>query len=351
MKKKPPVETSGYMESLKSNLRISLPVMQFRGKKVLVYYETQQFGSKGLQLFRQDNMRKQQATAYSGKLTQGAKKRLTKAISLLVQGTRKRWIRNPISNKQQLHQLTFVTLTVSDTSVSLTGKQAHKILLKPFLEWLTKTKKVNTYLWKAELQKNGQLHYHLTLPDWIHWREIRDKWNEVQNKAGIIERYREHQKAWHKNGFRVRKELLPHWPEYEQRKAYQKGVETNWNDPNSTDVHKVYKIKDVEAYLIKEIAKGIQNAQGLGGKVWDCSMNLKQGKYHNAYMKQTHLLFMEQAVNECLASKFIGEQFVIYNFEEPPQEYLLTDEEFSKYRTWLTVLQNSIVYNDQEFAF
>lgn len=292
--------------------------MQFRGKKILVYYETQYTGCKSLQLFRSANMKLQQKAAYSGKLTQGAKKRLTKAISLLVQGTRRRWILNPVNHRQQLHQLTFVTLTISDHTKKVSGKEAHKLLLSPFLDWLRKTKKVNTYVWKAELQKNGQLHYHITTPDFIHWRELRDKWNELQKKNGFLDAY------------------------YEKKGHY---------DANSTDVHKVYKIKDVEAYLIKEIAKGIQNAMGIGGKVWDCSDNLKKGKYHSAYMKENHYSFMEAACSEYLAEKFVGEQFVIYNFKEPPQEYLLSAEEFKKYRSWLTVLQNSIVYHDPEINF
>lgn len=295
-----------------------MPVMQFRGKKVLVYYETQYTCSKSLQIFRSENMKLQQQAAYSGKLTAGAKKRLTKAISLLVQGTRKRWILNPVNHRQQLHQLTFVTLTISDPTINITGKDAHKKLLSPFLDWMRKTKKVNTYVWKAELQKNGQLHYHITTPDFIHWRELRDKWNELQKRHGFLDAY------------------------FKKQGHY---------DANSTDVHKVYKIKDVEAYLIKEIAKGIQNAQGIGGKVWDCSENLKKGKYHRTYMKENHHSFMEAAVNECLAEKFVGEQFVIYNFKEPPQEYLLSEDEFKKFRTWLRVLQNSIVYHDPVIDF
>lgn len=293
--------------------------MQFRGKKILVYYEPQYTGSKSLQLLRSANMKNQQKTAYSGRLTNGAKKRLSKAISLLVQGTRKRWILNPVNHRRQLHQLTFVTLTISDHEKKLSGKEAHKLLLSPFLDWLRKTKKVNTYVWKAELHKaSGQIHYHITTPDFIHWRELRDKWNEIQKKNGFLDAY------------------------FKKHKHY---------DANSTDVHKVYKIKDVEAYLIKEIAKGIQNAMGLGGKVWDCSDNLKRGKYHSTYMREKHYNFMEMACNEQLADKFVGEQFVIYNFKEPPQEYLLNAEEFKKYRTWLTVLQDSIVYHDPYIDF
>jgi hypothetical protein len=298
------------------HLGVSLPKLQLRNKSVLVYQEVQTDGRKVLQAFRSANMRAQQGKQYSGRLTAGAKKRLTKAITLMVQGTRRRWIVNPVTQRTCLHQLTFLTLTVSDHSQILDGKTAYKKLLSGFLQWLRKTKGVNTYIWKAELHKSGQIHYHITLPDFIHYREIRDKWNELQRKAGLLEKY------------------------YQEHGHY---------DPNSTDVHKVYKMKDVTSYLVKEIAKQMQNTTSLGGKVWDCSANLSQAKYFTCYMKEDQYNFLETAVNECLAEKYEGEHFTMYRFpnvKEQIEEYLLSAEDYKQYKTWLHVLRESIACSD-----
>jgi hypothetical protein len=295
------------------HLGVSLPVMQFRGKAVLVYHQTQTDGRKVLQTFRAENMKLQQAKTYSGRLTVGAKKRLTKAITLMVQGTRRQWIVNPVTKKTQLHQLSFMTLTVSDHTKKLTGREAYQQLLSGFLQWLRKSKKVTTYIWKAELHKDGQIHYHITLPDFIHYREIRDKWNDLQKRAGLLDRYHEEHGHW---------------------------------DPNSTDIHKVYKIKDVTSYLVKEIAKSMQNDVSLGGKVWDCSLNLSNGKYFSVYMRQEHELFLNTAVNEGLAEIYVADQFSLYRFEKPVEEYILTRTELKHYRSWLTVLQESIYNTD-----
>lgn len=269
----------------------------------------------------------------------------------MVSGTRRRWIVNPVTQKSTLHQLTFVTLTVSDCSQEFTGKDAYKQLLSPFLAWLRKTKGVNTYIWKAELQRNGQIHYHITLPDFIHYRELRTKWNEIQKKAGVIDRYRANQLEFHKDGFRLREELTRGenpWTAEAQRRAYDEGMKNDWQDPNSTDVHKVYKIKDVAAYLVKEIAKGMQNETSLGGKVWDCSENLSQAKYYTQTMEEKHFKFMELAVEERLCEKYQGEQFTIYRFKtfEPIEEYLLTEADLKNYQAWLYVLRDSIQYTD-----
>ncbi len=294
-------------------LGVTIPKMQLRGRAVLTYGQYESAGRKCLQMFRALNMVEQQKRSYSGRLTPGAKKRLTKAITLMVQGTRRRWIYNPVSKREHLHQLSFVTLTVAGGNETLDGKTAYKKLLSGFLQWLRKTKKVNTYIWKAELQKNGQLHYHVTCPDFIHHREIRTKWNELQRKAGLLDAYCER---------------YGHY------------------DPNSTDVHSVHKMHDAAAYMVKEIAKSFQNETSLGGKVWDCSANLSAAKYYTAEMKQDHFLFLETAVNEGLAVKYESERFAIYRFKEQVEEYLLTAEEMKGYETWLQVIRASIHYSD-----
>jgi hypothetical protein len=290
-----------------------MPVMQLRGKSVVTYVRAESDGRKGLQIFRSINMQAQQKRAYSGRLTPGAKKRLTKAINLMVQGTRLRWISNPVNQRSQLHRLSFITLTVNNHGALLDGKTAYKLLLAGFLSWLRKTKGVTTYIWKAEIQKNGQIHYHITLPDFLHYKEIRDKWNDLQRKAGLLEQY--HADHGHYN-------------------------------PNSTDIHSVRKMQDIASYLVKEIAKSCQNETSIGGKVWDCSANLSAAKYFSVEMKQAQFEFLEAAVNECRATKYEGERFCIYKFKESVEERLLSKEDLSHYQTWLHVLRESIVYND-----
>lgn len=357
----------------------SMPVMQVRGKNIVTYLRTESDGRKPLQMFRAANMELQRQEAYSGAFTAGARKRCIKAINLLVQGTRRRWITNPVNGRLQLHQLSFITLTVSDTGDLLDPVFAYQKLLSPFLSWLRKTKGVNTYVWKAEDQANEQIHYHLTIPDFIHYKLIRDKWNKLQDKAGIIAKYRENQKAWHKDGFRLREDLLDTWGEESQRAAYARGMANDWSDPNSTDIHKVHKVKDIAAYLSKEFGKTIQNSKGkkfyqaqiegelpqliaegnekrylellrrasLSAKVWDCSENLSKGKYYSTEMKQQQFEFLERSVKEGVCTKYEGEMFCIYKFKaDPVKEALLTKEDMKQYHTWLHVLRDSIKYND-----
>jgi hypothetical protein len=178
---------------------------------------------------------------------------------------------------------------------------------------MRRTKKINTYIWKAELQKNGQIHYHITTPTFINYQEIRDKWNNLQRSAGLLDKYIE--AKGHANA-------------------------------NSTDVHSVKNIKDLSAYLIKYIAKESQNTEKLGGKIWDCSKNLSATKYFSTPMKEHHELFIKRAQEAELCSIYHAERFSIIKFYQDPDRFILSQEERKNYKAHFLPLFNSISYND-----
>jgi len=213
---------------------------------------------------------------YSGQLKQGTKRRLTKAIDLLVQSSTLRKIWDPQRQRIIKHRLSFITLTVHQSGI-ITARAAHEKLLSHFLQWLRRTMKVNTYIWKAEVQKRGQIHYHITTPSYIPHQKIKDKWNELQQREGLLEEY------------------------YNKKGHY---------NPNSTDIGEVRQVENMTGYLCKEFCKSIQNPYNLlmmkptadlkkglitpeefnvrekaaalevksFGKLWDCSLNLKTFK-------------------------------------------------------------------------
>lgn len=193
---------------------------------------------------RKNRMKDIQRTAYSGEFTENSKKRLSRCIDILLQISKVRYGINEITGRRQRHQLSFITLSIQD-NIKITAQEGYELLLKHFLQWIRRTKKVNTYIWKAEFQTNGQLHYHITTPAWIHYQEIKDKWNNLLEKSGLhIKYFTEH---GHYNA-------------------------------NSTDIHTVKKARDIDGYLKKEYYKSIQN-QKTTGKIWDASDNLKSHKY------------------------------------------------------------------------
>lgn len=234
---------------------ISIPYLQIRSNTLYQYNQSSNPGNftRSIQSLLAKNIAWQYDAegtvikhSYTGKVTAGAKKRLTKSIETLVQVTPVRYEADFETGEMFPFKLSFITLTVSDDS-KITGKEAHKKLLAPFLLWLRRSYNMQVYIWKAELQKRGNIHYHLTSDAYVYWEVLRDKWNSLQREAGLLDRY--HKKKGHYKA-------------------------------NSTDIHRVRKITNMAGYLIKEIAKGFQNEKSIGGKVWDCSANIKSAKYY-----------------------------------------------------------------------
>jgi hypothetical protein len=284
-------------------MRIDIPYLQFRPNTIIQYnvaeYTHPKSSCRIMQNRLYENLREHKT--YSGMLCPGAKKRLAKAIDFLVDTAQQKTIYNPVSSKMQPFKLNFITLTISAQNNHIKGKEGHKMLLEPFLKWMRdKHKGKVTYLWKAELQKRGQLHYHVVCDVFIHWKQIQYKWNELQQRNGLLE-------------------------DYHKRYGYHKM-------PKSTDVHAIYKIKDIAGYLKKEIAKQYQNAKDLGGKIWDCSQNLKGLKYFTTmayHGKYNYNDTLTQKVKAKEVTEIITEQCRIFKFhKEQPSSILIGDDRF-----------------------
>lgn len=202
---------------------------------------------------------------YSGEVTESTRKRISTAIDVFLQVSPVRFIHNPVTQRRQKFQLSFITLTISHPHPvpASEGHKALKVFLQHFKRPWHKRKMsepMKTYIWKAELQKRGQLHYHLTTNVFLHLVEIQRVWNDIQRKRGWLDDYHRRLGKW---------------------------------DANSTDVHGVRRLKDVGRYLTKYISKqefrpanvnpeagfpALLEPARLDAKVWGCSEDLKGKK-------------------------------------------------------------------------
>lgn len=114
---------------------------------------------------------------------------------------RKRWIK---------FRINFITLTLA-AAPGVDDEYIKNRLLQPFIKWLIR-KGASAYIWKAETQNNGNLHFHITTNVYIHHSEIRSKWNQLQDGHGFLNDYI---------------------------------LEQGHDNPNGTDVHSVYKYADL----------------------------------------------------------------------------------------------------------
>lgn len=282
-----------------------VPYLQIRANSIYSYTvnEDRSYG-RSIQSLLTENLRLQKT--YGGTLTVGGKKRLTKAIDFMVSINKPREIFNPVTRRKQPFQIGFVTLTIYSTDRKIKGKEAHKTCLEPFIKWMRQTHGVKSYIWKAELQKRGQIHYHIMIDQFIHWKALRKKWNELQQRSGYLDTF------YNKFG---------HW------------------DANSVDVHSVKKQRNLSFYLVKEVAKAFQNDKELGGKIWDCSLNIKKAKYFTVVENFAYSYF-DQMIAQKEIRVIPTDHCYIYEFLKQSPTIILSPENMQAYSSYMDTVRN-----------
>lgn len=307
-----------------------IPYLQFRSKSIVQYNLQDRSHQSASSIFRTEAQKQaaeklKEVKTYSGMVSTCSRKRLTKAIEFLLTAAPEKRIL--MDNGEYLKfRINFITLTISSTSKMIKGKEAHKLLLEPFLLWLKRKHGLKMYLWKAELQERGQLHYHLITDCYVPWRWLRDKWNALQKENGYLEDY------YH--GYDGESGQM--------RYSY---------DANSTDVHSIYKEKDLVGYVKKEIFKYIkrigselgkedQNKETIGGKVWDCSLNIKQARYYATEVDSIVDYRLNQAIVKRAINVIKTDNCYIYEFDRNPAYFVLGKSGLREYSELLDNVRN-----------
>lgn len=214
-------------------------------------------------------------SAYSGQLCTHSKKRLQKAINLLVEIAEPKQALNFRTNTYFTFKVNFVTLTLPAPQGSIKDSEIKKKCLDPWLKAMRRRFKLRSYVWRAERQYNGNVHFHITTDTYLPYDNLCNEWNHQLEKTNIMDKHAE------KHGHR---------------------------SPNSTDIHSVQQIDNLAGYMVKYMSKdpaehleeinAIRKKAGkkpiepekhpfrkiegqprwddpIDGKVWDCSQNLK----------------------------------------------------------------------------
>lgn len=225
------------------------------------------------QILNEKNLKK---NVHSGHMSPKAIRRLTNAINWLVASAPQKWVYDKTTKKRYNFRVNFVTLTLPTTNHGITDHQFKSDLLHNFINTCRYKFDMKNFVWKVETQANGNIHAHFTTDTFIHWKDLRSVWNRILEKKGIIEKYTNK----HEN-LTFDEYCNLYNPENKKdieqmRKSFAYGQSTNWKDPNSTDVHSVWNVKDLAAYLAKYMGKKEEDRRPITGRLWGCSYNLSQ---------------------------------------------------------------------------
>jgi len=271
-------------------------------------------GTKTLERVKnEENLKNNQ---HKGQMSKKATRRITNAVNWLVASAKNKWIFDKISQKRFTFRVNFITLTLPTLDHGVTDHQFKSVLLHNFINTCRYKYDLKNYVWKVETQANGNIHAHFTTDTFIHWQDIRNVWNRILQKNGVIAKY----KAKHENlSFEEYAALYDPTGEkdIEQlRRAFTQGCSASWSDPNSTDVHSVYKVKDLASYLAKYMGKSDDDRRPVKGRLWGCSTNLSETNkltmelaatsdfkvledLHNAGIKYKPIMSKPNAFGEC----------------------------------------------------
>jgi hypothetical protein len=197
-----------------------------------------------------------------GEISRKAAIRIRKAVRLQILTAKKKRVYSKKENKWFTFYINFATLTLSSKQIH-SDDEIKKFVLRPFLRVIKNKFGVSKYIWKAESQVNNNIHFHLTLDKFIHWRQLRKYWNKCQNALGYV----------HRSGI---------------------------SDPNSTDIHSVKNISKLENYLIKYLTKNDDSRRKIEGKTWDCSSNLKTASLsvpYSQFYKEFNVLTKDEVID------------------------------------------------------
>ena len=181
-----------------------------------------------------------------GDISTDSMRRIKQYVTLLFASSIKKKVYSKKEQKTFSFKLNFITLTLPSTQ-----KHSDNYILlnclQPFIRTLKRKYHLSQYLWKAERQKNGNIHFHITTNIFIHHKHIRRHWNYLMLRHGYID--------------------------------------TTANpDPNSTDIHAVKNTNNLASYIAKYISKASKDTQPINCKLWDCSNELKQFNFTLHYI-------------------------------------------------------------------
>lgn len=243
---------------------------------------------------------------HKGFMSSAAAKRIKHVFNWLIASSNVKEVFQSRTGKTFYFKLNFITLTLSTTQ-SHPDEYCKAKMLIPFIQWMQRRHGVKSYVWKAETQSNGNIHFHITTNKFIHWREVRSKWNSIQWEHG-----------------------------------YRKGTdkEAFCYSTNSTDIKAVKSEKEIVMYMVKYFTKK-DDKRNYVTLYCDADKNLHDGTYSDIYCDLEGLVWERKRKIEgriwAASSNLISKPILLSEGEEA----------FNEWHKFLPYIQtNEAIYKD-----
>lgn len=134
-------------------------------------------------------------TSHKGTLSDKGRRNLQRSIYTMLNMV------NPdiLIKNEHTDDVTFCTLTLPSSQIKsikstgieyhATDKQIKRVAFNSFMTIIKEKFEVKFFVWVAEKQLNGSIHFHILFDRKIDYRSIRDIWNSCINNLGFVDRY------------------------------------------------------------------------------------------------------------------------------------------------------------------
>lgn len=191
--------------------------------------------------FSENSLKNLENNNTKGMISNKAANRIAQAVNVLHALSKPKRIYIPEINKTVKANTTLITLTLPAKQLH-TDQYIKKHALNNFLQFLRDKYNMKAYIWRAETQKNGNIHFHIQTNIVAHFKILQSVWNRILEPLGYIDRFET--KHGHRN-------------------------------PNTTDIHGVHKVKNLAAYLAKYLTKA-NEFRPVEGRQWFLSESLSK---------------------------------------------------------------------------
>lgn len=240
-----------------------------------------------------------------GLLSSKAIGKMKNAINWMLCSAEEKNVFNKKLNQWFKFKVNFCTLTLPDTEKQIDNATLQKLLLNPLFTYLRKYKGLKNYVWKLEFQRNGKLHVHFVSDVFIHHAALRACWNRL---------------------LRSNKLLI----DFEKKFKHE--------NPNSTDIHSIRKVKNLAAYLAKYMTKNSKDLSKIKGRIWGCNHELSQANKTKLFINRDDLhKHMPCLVQSDLEYKKIETVNPVTKIKKSFGEIY-----FIKYSDWFTTMRGAI---------
>lgn len=221
-----------------------------------------------------------QKVEYTGEISRQTRSRVLSMLNAWAESIYVHRLDAKETNKKEGRLLRFLTVTLSKETKQ-GDNEIKRRLLMPFIEKLKKHYGLKYYFWRAEPQKNGRIHFHLIIDQFINKSVVNYEWDLLQFNAGI---------------------------------TVTKPKKTNNYQSPSTRIESIKEGSSVNAYVSKYALKN-EGGRKIEGRIWGCSDELKNisvpvKEYDNEFAADFQIL-----VDTLSPKKYETEYLISYSID------------------------------------